>query len=263
MRTPSLHRFRTGLLAFGLVSGVLVACGDDGSTSTTDGPTTQVPTTPAATTPAPGATDMGSNVESLSYLIQGLLTTEQIGGGWVDQGRRIIPPGSDQLTGFLCPDGEAAVRALGGRFDPQVGTDHRRPDDVGLSVSESLMWGDREQVTADFETFTSAVEGCAGTPYTTTDIGELTLVVEDPPAVGVAAFAFRFAPTTTPTDTPWIDSQTTLVLLSDPAEPIALVLWVGATTVHDPAGTEVTTIDPAEYTRIVETAVSRIVDEGL
>ncbi len=34
---------------------------------------------------------MGANIESLSYLIQGLMNTEDIGGEWVDQGIPIVP----------------------------------------------------------------------------------------------------------------------------------------------------------------------------
>jgi hypothetical protein len=267
MRTVSLTRARrAGLLMFGLAAGVMIGgCGGDdgGGTATTVAPTTVAPTTVAPTTAPPTTAPMGSDVEGLSYLIQGLLTTEQIGGGWVDQGRRIVPPGSDQLTGFLCADGEAAIAALGGRFDPQVSTSYVRPDDVGLTVSDSLMWGDREQVTADFESFVAALDACAGTTYTTPDLGELTLVVDEAPDLGVAAAAFHFEPVTPPTDTPWLRSQMTGVLLSDPSQPVALVVWVSALSIHDPPDLDVTDLDPAEYARIAEAAVDRIVEEGL
>lgn len=191
------------------------------------------------------------------------MTTEQIGGGWIDQGRKIVPPGSDQLTGFLCEEGDTAVADLGGRLDPQVSTRYKRPDDIGLSISESLMWGDRDQVTADFESLVRALNTCAGTTYTTTDLGELTLAVNEAPEIGVSAIAFHFGPATPPIDTPWIQSQMTAVLLSDPSEPVALVVSVSATSIHDPPDLGVTELDPAEYLRIVESAVNRIVEEGL
>lgn len=133
MRTVSMHRRRVVLLVLGLSASAMIgACGSGDEAADTTVPATETPTSEVPTTEG-----MGSDVESLSYLIQGLLTTEQIGGGWIDQGRRIVPPGSDQLTGFLCQEGEAVVGALGGRLDPQVSTSYERPDDIGLSVSES------------------------------------------------------------------------------------------------------------------------------
>lgn len=263
MRTLSIPARCAGLLMFGLATSVMVgACGDDAGNTETSVPATEAPTSDVPTSEVPTDEGMGSDVESLSYLIQGLLTTDQIGDGWIDQGRRIVPPGSDQLTGYLCEEGETAVGALDGRLDPQVSTSYVRPDDVGLSVSESLMWGEREQVTTDFDSYVTAVGACAGT-YTTTELGELTLTLDEAPDVGFSAFAFRFGPATPPSDTPWIESDTTVVLLSDPSEPVAMVVFVGATVVHDPPDADVTDLDAAEYLRIVETAVSRIVDEGL
>jgi hypothetical protein len=260
MRTHSKHRSRAGLLIFGLAaSATIVACGSDEDGAAT----TPVSGSETPSTEVPSTEDMGSNVESLSYLIQGLMTTDQIGGGWIDQGRRIVPPGSDQLTGFLCEEGETTVAALGGRLDPQVSTSYERPDDVGLDVSESLMWGDRDQVTADFESLVEAVTACAGTTYATTELGELTLALDEPPDLGTSAVAFRFGPATPPSDTPWIESQLTTVLLSDPDEPVALVVSAVATKIHNPPDLDVTELDPAEYERIVETAVNRIVEEGL
>lgn len=252
---------------------LVAACddSDDGSSSTTgEVPTTSmesspsmspsvVPTTePTSSTSVP----MGSNVEALSYLIQGLLTTEQIGGGWVDQGRQVIPPGSDQLSGFLCEEGETAVAALGGRIDPQVSTSFSRAGDVGLRVFETLMWGDRDDVTADFETLVNAVTGCAGAPYTSTGLGDLVLSLDEAPALGVSALAFRFGPAEAGGDNPSLSQQTTVVLLSDPEQPVALVLSVGASSIDDPPGTSATELDATEFSRIVEAAVARIL-EGL
>ena len=161
---------RARLVGLVMVAAMLpVACGDDddSSSSTTGAVSTTSPgsasstSQPVASTSEPvtsTSVPMGSNVEALSYLIQGLLTTEQIGGDWVDQGRQIIPAGSNQLSGFLCEEGEMAVAALDGRSDPQVSTSFRRPGDVGLTVFETLMWGDRDEVVADFEVFVAAVE---------------------------------------------------------------------------------------------------------
>lgn len=246
MRTLIDHPRKWGLL---FVSSLLlvgtVACGDDDGTSST---TSTVP--------------MGSNIESLSYLMQGLLTTEQIGGGWVDQGRKVIPPGSEQLTGFLCDDGESAVAALAGRLDPQVTTSFERESDVGLTLFETLMWGDREQLTEDFESFITAVQGCDGTTYTTDELGEVRLDVEETPSLGTSAITFRFGPSTAPTDGPWLEQKTTTVLLSDPGEDVALTISIGVTTVHDPSDLKTSTVDDAELQRVLSRAIERL-REGL
>ena len=258
------------------------ACGDDDTTSVATTGAVSEPTTaassstepsnteptiteststePTSTEPVPETTSMGSNVESLSYLIQGLLTTEQIGGDWIDQGRQIVPPGSNQLSGFLCEEGEAAVTELGGRLDSQVSTSFRRPADVGLTVFESLMWGDRQQLTDDIASFTAAVEACGGAAYTTADLGEVSLGMDPAPDLGTAAVSFHFGPATVPSGTPWLEQRVTSVLLSDPSQPVALVVTVGALITHDPPTTEPTALEPAEYDRIVQAAVGRIMD---
>jgi hypothetical protein len=124
------------------------------------------------------------------------------------------------------------------------------------------MWGERDQVVSDFESFVTAVSACAGT-YTTTELGELTLVLDEAPELGTSSFGFHFGPTTPPSETPWIESQMTAILLSDPSQPVALVVSVSAVVLHDPSDLEVTEIDPAEYLRIVESAVNLIIDEGM
>lgn len=259
MRSPTRRRRSVGVFSAVVVTaGLLGACGDSDessdSTTVTTAATTTTPGT-ATTTTVP----MGSNIESLSYLIQGLLTTEQIGGGWVDQGRTLIPAGSNQLSGFLCPEGETAVASLAGRLDPQVSTSFRRANDVGLIVSETLMWGNREEVVAGFASFVAAVNACKG-KYTTTELGEISLGVDQAPKLGTSALAYRFGPASPQTANPWLEQQVTAVLLSDPAQPVALVVTVVAATVHNPPSAKTTTVEPAEFSRIVEAAVKRILD---
>jgi hypothetical protein len=198
-----------GRIACGVAFVVSIgACGDDDSTvDTTVAPATAAPTTvpvttPFTTEPAPVTTMMGADLESLSYLIQGLLTTEQIGGGWVDQGRQIVPPGSNQLSGFLCEEGEATVA----------------------------------------------------------DLGDISLGMDPAPDLGTTSVSFHFGPATVPSGTPWLEQRVTSVLLSDPSQPVALVVTVGALVTHDSPTTEPTALEPAEYDRIVQAAVGRIMD---
>lgn len=254
MTLQSWSRF----LMVGVVALVgLSACSDDETDSSTS-TTMPITTTTSVTT----TTSMGSNVESLSYLIQGLINTDEIAGGWIDQGRQVIPPNSDQLSGFLCEEGEAAVAALEGRLDPQVSTSFRRPDDLGLSVFETLMWGDREQLVEDFDVFVNAVKSCDGKTYTTSELGQLTLTVDETPVLGTAGIAFHFGPPDSTVPTPWLEQWSTSVLLSDPNESVALVVGVGASVIHDPPDSASTELDIDEYGRIVKAAVDRIL-EGL
>lgn len=190
------------------------------------------------------------------------MNTEDIGGEWVDQGRQIVPPGSNQLTGYLCEEGEAAVAALEGRFDPQVSTSFRRPNDVGLNVFETLMWGERDQIVEDFETFTNAVELCDGKTYTTTDLGQLTLIIDDVPELGTAMISFRFGPPEGTLPTPWLEQRSTMILLSDLNEPVALVVGIGASVIHDEPKDGSSDLEQSEYERIAKAAVDRIL-EGL
>ena len=120
------------------------------------------------------------------------------------------------------------MASLADRLDPQVSTSFRRTNDLGLRVAETLMWGNREEA----------------------------------PKLGTSAVAFRFGPATPQSANPWLEQQMTAVLLSDPSQPIALVVSVAAITVHDPPSAKTTTVEPAEFSRIVEAAVNRIL-EGL
>ena len=88
----------------------------------------------------------------------------------------------------------------------------------------------------------------------------MTLAVDQAPELGASAISYRFGPPTPPSDNPWLEQRSTAVLLSDPNESVALVVSVGAVTIHDPAGADVTELDDAEYERIVEAAVGRILD---
>jgi len=257
--------YRARLVALGIVlAGTLVACGDEEESGTTAVPDSVSTTSGASSTSAPvestTSIPMGANVESLSYLIQGLLRTDQIGNGWVDQGRQIVPPGSNQLRGFLCEEGDAVVAALEGRADPQVSTTFRRDGDVGPTVFESLMWGDRDQVIADFDAVAEGVMACADQTYSTSELGDVTLLVKPDLKYGSKSISYKFGPSAPSTSNPWLEQTTTAVLLDEPNQPVALVVAVGTTTVHDPAGAEVSTIDDAEYQRIVKAAVDRILD---
>lgn len=251
---------RFGCVVVAVAVLALSACSDDDESPSTTPATTAPPSTAPSTTVAPTTTGVGSNVESLSYLIQTLLTTEQIGGGWVDQGRNIVPPGSNQLTGFLCPDAETIITGFNGALDPQVSTSFRRPGDVGLSVFESVMWGNRDDLTAMFAKFADAVRSCAGSTYKTDELGELRVVIDEAPEVGVSAFSFHFEPASPQTENPWITQRFTSVLLSDPNEPVALVVGVGTVNLYSPPEFTSTKLDDTEYLRIVTAAVNRIIE---
>jgi hypothetical protein len=102
------------------------------------------------------------------------------------------PAGSNQLSGFLCEEGEATVA----------------------------------------------------------DLGDISLGMDPAPDLGTTTVSFHFGPATVPSGTPWLEQRVTSVLLSD----------VGALVTHDSPTTEPTALEPAEYDRIVQAAVGRIMD---
>lgn len=253
---------RRGVVVVVAVSSLISACGGDGDVSET-GFSEAVSTSSAieSSVPATSTTDpMGADFESLSYLIQGLLRTDQIGNGWVDQGRQIIPPGSDQMTGFLCPEGDAVVARLEGRADPQVSTSFRRDEDEGVTVFETLMWGDRDRVIADFNSVSEGVKLCDGVVYSTDELGEVVFSVDPGSKYGSSSLAYGFAPATPPNSSPWLEQSVTTVLLEESDQPVAIMISIGTVTVHDPSSAEVTTLDVGEFERIVNAAVDRIKD---
>lgn len=260
MRGPRGSLRRRGALAVA-VAAVSIASACGGASKTAESSTTSVAessTVPA--TEVPTTVPAGPDLVSLGYVLQALLTTNQIGGGWIDQGRQLVPAGSNQLSGFLCAEGEQAVAALGSRMDPQVTTTFRRPQDVGLSMFETMMLSDREQVIAAFHEFVAAVKSCGGKTYTTADLGEVSFVVDPTPKLGTEAIAFRFAPSKPQTANPWLEQQMTVVLLADPVQPVAAVLGIGASIAHDPARGDSTALEESEYQRIVQLAVNRILE---
>ncbi len=255
------HSSRLAWLAAVAVVGLGAgACGgdDDDDASNTTIPATETTATPDITsTSAPAAAD-SATIESLSYLLQGLLTTDQIGNGWVDQGRNVIPPGSDQRTGFLCPDGQAIADPLASAFDPQVRTRFRRASDPGLTAGMALLWGDQQDVRDGFDAWSSAVEACLGQEYETSDMGRLRL---EPIDVELSfdwpVIAYALVPVVDGTD-PSAEIHAIEVLGWDGESDVALVMGVDIVAVRDTPETESLVVDDAELVRVTEAAVARI-----
>lgn len=248
------------------MTSALSACGDDDKAATTTTPaptTTTMPATTVAptTTEAPEATAPDyTSLESLSYLIQGLLTTDQIGGGWVDRGRILVPPGSDQRGGFLCPEGQAIADPLGSTFDPLVSASYRGETEV--TAFESLLWGEQQRIKDNFTTWKSAVDICAGKQWETADLGTVGIELLDlQPSFAYPSIAFALGPAEKGND-PWFESHGIEILLWEGSSEVAVVLQVGMTIAHSPSEAEVPQIDDAELLRIAETAVARL-EEGL
>ncbi len=59
---------------------------------------------------------------------------------------------------------------------------------------------------------------------------------------------------------PWLEGAAIAVLLSDPAEDVAVVVTVAMTLVHDSPENQDTELDTAELVRVTEAAVARIMD---
>jgi hypothetical protein len=279
----------TGLVVVAFAIPLVAGCGSDGGS---DGGSDTV-SAPAATQSTPSSEaegpsestptgqtseDMASNVESLSYLMQGLLTTPQIGGGWVDMGRVVVPPSVEPTIGPLCPDGQAIAEPIGTALNVQVHTTYQRldgtqataspdtgdaavnPSLVGGTIMESLLWNERQQVDEAFAAMAAATEACIGTEFTDPDMGDTVITSFDAPTLGTDSFTSGYMPVTPPTSDPWIEVQGISILLSDPSSPVSVVLTVSQTVVHNNPDQEVAAVDTDELIRIAEVAVARIMD---
>jgi len=249
---------------------VVAACGDSESTATT------APTTTVATTSTEAPADPASNIESLSYLMQGLLTTPEIGGGWIDMGRVIVPPRTETYTGPLCPDGQALAAPIGTTLNPQVHTTYRHysetqatiPADTGAAtapnpalvggmVMETLLWNERQMVDDAFAAAAAATAACVGQTWVDPDMGNTVMTTFEAPRIGTDSFTFGFAPVEPGSD-PWAETQAIMILMSDPSSPAAIVMTVSMTVVHDQPDQQTPGPDTDELIRIAQAAVTRI-----
>lgn len=285
-RRAALNGLAIAVLALLVVAG----CSSDGDSATTSAPAatggttsptdatattgTTTDTTPSTDVPA----DLASNIESLSYLMQGLLTTPQIGGGWIDMGRVVVPPSTEPTTGPLCPDGTAIAEPVGTTLNAQVHTTFQRsgttpatvPTDTsgsapnpvmgGVSVMETLVWNERPQVDDAFAALADATAACIGKEWADPDMGDTVMTGFDAPQLGTASFTSGFAPVTPPASDPWAESQGITILLSDPSSPISVVVSVSMTVVHNNPEPQPDGPDTGELIRIAEAAVARIMD---
>jgi hypothetical protein len=265
----------TGLGFAALALSAFSGCGSDG-----DSTTTLAPATTEATSSTEASAVPASNIESLSYLMQGLLTTPQIGGGWVDMGRVVVPPSTEPTTGPLCPDGQAIAEPIGSALNAQVHTTFQRVDGtqttapadtsgsavnpalVGGMVMESLLWDERQQVDEAFASMAAATEACIGNEWTDPEMGDTMMTTFDAPTLGTDSFTFGYTPATPPTSDPWAEIQGISILMSDPSSPVSVVISVSITVVHNNPDQQVAALDTDELIRIAEAAVARIV-EGL
>lgn len=202
----------------------------------------------------------------LAGLIQGLLTAEEIGGGWVDQGRMVIPAGAqDEGFGaaFLCPEGVALANPIGLALDELVYTHYRREGSPDLR--EGILWGHEAALTEAFATGTAAVEACFDrAPWGTSDMGTLRMHRLDVPGLGTQSVAYYIGPGTPPAADPWLEMQVLSILVTglDPMNDLAVVVNLVATTIHDPAGTDIEMLDHEELARIAEAAIDKFAFDG-
>jgi len=198
---------------------------------------------------------------SLGFLIQGLLTTEEIGGGWVDQGRIVVPPsatGQELGGGVFCPEGQAIAEGIGPALDRQVFTSYRR--EGSARVTESLIPGHRDQLTQNFATWVSAVEACFDRePWDTPEAGILRMDRLDLPSLGAESIAYYLGPGADVGDDPWVEWQIMTILVTDldPSNDNAVVINVEVTIIHDPPYQPAPTLENDELVRIAEVAVGR------
>ena len=206
-------------------------------------------------------------IGALTGLLAGLLTTEEIGNGWVDQGRAVVPSAAGgQGFGFdlFCPEGSAIAEPIGSGLDRMVLTTYRR--EGSPSVTESLLWGHRDQLARDFATGVAALEACFDRdPWEITDLGTVRMHRLDLPALGAQSVAYYVGPGTQPGEDPWLEWQILTILVTelDPSNDASVVITLDAATVHnDPSGQAVEMLDHEEIIRIAELAVDRFAFDG-
>ena len=195
----------------------------------------------------------------LAGLIQGLLTAEEIGGGWKDQGRVVVPVGAqDEAFGaaLLCPEGMALADPIGLALNELVFTHYRREGSPDLR--ESLLWGHEAALTDAFATGKAAVEACFDRePWDTPDMGALRMHRLDVPGLGAQSVAYYAGPGVPPGADPWLEMQVLSILVTglDPMNDLAVVINLSATTIHDPANADIEMLDHEEIIRIAELAI--------
>ncbi|HSQ38370.1 MAG TPA: hypothetical protein VLS92_10805 [Acidimicrobiia bacterium] len=200
-------------------------------------------------------------VLALTYLMAGLLTTEEIGGGWVDQGRTLVPPsagGQGFGAGVLCPEGQALAGPIGSGLDRQVFTSYRR--EGSPLVTGSLIPGHRDQLSQDFAIGVAALEACFGVePWETEEAGTLRMERLDLPSLGVQSIAYYIGPGGDTGGNPWIEWHVLSILVTDldPANDNAVVINLEVATIHDPPGQPAAALENEELIRIAEAAVER------
>ena len=205
-------------------------------------------------------------VLALTYRLAGLLTTEEIGGGWVDQGRMLVPP-SEEGQGFagdvLCPEGQAIDEPIGSGLDQQVFTSYRR--EGSPAVAEYLSGGSRDQLTQDFAIEVAALQACFDRdPWETEEAGTLRMHALDLPSLGTQSIAYYVGPGETPGADPWVELQVVSILVTDldPGNDNSVVVSIAVSTVHDPAGEPAEILDHDELIRIAEAAVGKLAFPG-
>ncbi len=72
--------------------------------------------------------------------------------------------------------------------------------------------------------------------------------------------SFRFGPPEWTSPTPWLEQRSTMILLSNLNEPVALVLGIGASFIHNEPDDGSSDLEQGEYERIVKAAVDRILE---
>lgn len=127
---------------------------------------------------------------------RGLLTTEEIGGGWVDQGRMIVPPGTPGqgfAAGLLCPEGQALVEPIGAALDTLAYSSYGQ--EASPTVTEGLALGHQAQLAADFAAGAAALEACFDRePWQTDEMGSIRMHALDLPALGDQSITYYLGP---------------------------------------------------------------------
>lgn len=195
-------------------------------------------------------------------LLDRLLTTEDLGSGWVDQGRIVVPAGMTLRTGadLLCTDGQASADPLGTRLDPMVMTRYRRgaPPDQAF-VTETLVSGAASQIAQDYATWVAALDACAGLdPWQVPEAGSVTIDRLEDPQLATQSVLYAITAGDPTSGSPSIDTHVLIVLVQQGET--GTVLEVSTTNTHDQTGQAAVPVDDAELERIAEAAVTKLLE---
>jgi hypothetical protein len=193
------------------------------------------------------------------FALPGLLTTDEIGGGWVDLGRNLVAP---PVPVELCSKGTSIEEDVLEQLMPLVSTTFRRA--ASPQLLETVKFGPRDELAAAFETWVGAANSCVGEPaWGTWTAGPIALERADltvESGEGGETAAYRVIGGADPVPGLRIEEYVVRILVPelDPSNDMAAVITLQTFVVVGEAVQPVPTLDVEELTRVAQAAVDKL-----